>query len=358
VVTGFEGQKQVLSDAERSIVAMSRNFRWAIGSLIYQVLALHCLLCRSGTLSLSTDLLSTTHQSLPTVLSSSSRRSFVSNVAAATMSMAISTAIVPTSFVYAFQNIRDIERRLSSESLSLPEPTSASELKGIDNTYYPLFLQGEWDVTQTLVDTQAPLGLKYLGGPNGNMDIATKSFEGVKSKLNVPIQLRLRYIPTKWGVAEDRRFNNQARLDAFAGKSVVASVQYADVGGCNRKSILAQGGSNEDPLQTTVTYFKGPAAQKSFLISHGCDTLSESSWTGYEVLRSIFSLTNTNMAPPITTDVEYIWKFEKINDTHVQGKLRIAEYLNAQSDVLYFDAHQRAVSFQDYLLDMRRVKLE
>jgi hypothetical protein len=335
---------------------MNRHSLLAIGSLICHILAFYGFHCRSGTFALSTI-----HQH-PEGRLSSSRRSFVNNIMATTtttiVAVSISNAvIVPTSPVYATPiKIRDIAGRLYADSLTLPQPSSASELKnGFDNTYYPSFLQGEWDVTQTLVDTQAPLGLKYLGGPNGNIDIATKSFEDVKSQLDVPIQLRLRYIPTQWGIAEDRLFNNQARLDAFAGKSVVASVQYADVGGSNRQSILALGGSNEDPLQTTITYFKGPAAQKNFLVSHGCETLSNSSWAGYEVLRSIFTLTNTNTAPPIITDVEYIWKFDEIDGTHVQGKLRIAEYLNAQSDVLYFDARQRAVSFQDYTLNMRRV---
>ncbi|KAG7336487.1 hypothetical protein IV203_027536 [Nitzschia inconspicua] len=289
---------------------------------------------------------------------SSSRRSFCSKVAGGV------TAHTATSWgslvgnpaaANAASPIKDIAGRLTSDTLTLPPPSSASELNGIDNTYYPSFLQGEWDVTQTLVDVQAPLGLKYLGGPNANLEIATKSFDDSKSKIGKPVKLRLRYVPTKWGVAEDRIFNNQERLDAFAGRSVVASVSYADVGGCNRQSVLALGGTSDDPLQTTITYFKGPAAQKSFLTSHGVENLSETSWAGYEVLRSIFALTNTNTAPPITTDVEYIWKFEKVDDLAVRGKLRIAEYLNAQSDLLYFDARQRAVSFQDYTLDMRRI---
>ncbi|KAL3909710.1 MAG: hypothetical protein SGILL_007979 [Bacillariaceae sp.] len=252
--------------------------------------------------------------------------------------------------------VKDIAGRFTTDTLTLPPPSLSSELNGVDNTYYPNFLAGEWDATQTLADATTPLGLKYAGGPNGNMDIATKSMDDTRSKIGVPVKLRLRWLPTKWGVAEDRLFNTQARLDAFAGKSVVASVQYADVGGSNRQSVLALGGTKDDPLQTTLTYFKGPAAQKSFLTSHGAENLSENSWAGYEVVRSIFALTNTNTAPPITTDVEYIWKFDKVDDNTVHAKLRIAEYLNAQSDVLYFDARQRAVSLQDYTLELKRAK--
>ena len=249
-----------------------------------------------------------------------------------------------------------IASRLEKDILNLPAPSYASEFNGIDNTYFPSFLQGEWEVTQTLVDTSTPLGLKFVGGPNGSISIAEKTMDQAKSKLNQPVNLKLRYLPTKWGVAEDRLFNNEQRLNAFAEKKVVASVNYADVGGSNRGSVLALGGTDQDPLQTTIVYFKGPAAQKSFVVSHGGESLGEDSWAGYELQRSIFALTNQNTAPPITTDTEYIWKFEKLDSDHVQGKLRIAGYLNAQGDTLYFDARNRAVSLQDYTLDYRRSK--
>ena len=112
-----------------------------------------------------------------------------------------------------------------------------------------------------------------------------------------------------------------------------------------------------DPLQTTTVRFKGPAAQKSFVLSHGeeYNPTDSNSWAGYEVLRTIFALTNTNTAPPVTTDTELIWTFCKVNDGQVVGKLRIASYLNAQSDILYFDARNRAVSFADYDLMLEKV---
>jgi hypothetical protein len=231
----------------------------------------------------------------------------------------------------------------------------ATELNGVDNLYFPSFMAGEWSVKQTLTGISTPLGLKFVGGPNALESIAEKSIAETRSKLNQPVQLRLQYIPTKWGVAEDRLFNARSRLDGFAGKSVVASVEYANVGGSNRQSVLALGGTEEDPLQTTVVRFKGPAAQKTFVVSHGSEQLSDTQWAGYELDRSIFALTNQNTAPPLTTDSELIWYLERVDKDHVKAKLRIAGYLNAQSDMLYFDARNRAVSLQDYVLDMERV---
>jgi len=194
--------------------------------------------------------------------------------------------------------------RLEEDILNLPAPSYASELNGVDNTYFPSFLEGDWELTQTLLNTKTPLGVKFLGGPNGEMSIAEKTIEQSRSKIGVPVKLQLRYLSTKWGVAEDRIKNTQERLNGFAEKNVVASVQYADVGGSNRQSVVALGGTVNDPLQTTIVYFKGPAAQKSFVVSHGSEKLGETSWVGYELQRSIFALTNQNTAPPITTDTE------------------------------------------------------
>lgn len=160
---------------------------------------------------------------------------------------------------------KSISTRLDSDSLTIPPPSYSSEFNGIDNLYFPPWMAGEWSVVQTLVNTKAPLGVKFLGGPNGSEKIGIESLNEAKKQIDKPVSLKLRFIPTKWGVAEDRIFNTKQRLDAFAGRSVVANVQYADVGGSNRPAVLAMGGTAEDPLQTTMTYFKGPAAQKSKL---------------------------------------------------------------------------------------------
>jgi hypothetical protein len=222
-------------------------------------------------------------------------------------------------------------------------------------------------VTQTLTSVSTPLGLAFAGGPNGLESIAKKTMEEASSRLNTPVSLKLRFVQTKWGVAEDRIFNTQQRLDSFAGRSVVANVGYANVGGSNRASVIAMGGFENDPLQTTMVRFKGPAAQKTFVTGHSnriSNNTSDSNknsgaaaasspqqWTGYELQRSIFALTNQKTAPPITTDEEVLWKLENLQRGKVQGSLRLAGYLTP-TDKLYFDARDRAVSLQDYTLDM------
>ena len=169
-----------------------------------------------------------------------------------------------------------------------------------------------------------------------------------------PVNLKLRFVNTIFGVVEDRAYNLKSRLDSFAGKSVVASVEYNDVRESNRASLVAAGGKETDPLTTTTLYFKGPAAQKTFVISHGQDSLDSDLWSGYELDRSIFALTNQSTAPPVTTDQEVMYSFNKIGNDKVEGRLRLAGYLNPQADSLYFEAKNRAVSLNDYTLLLTR----
>lgn len=176
------------------------------------------------------------------------RRDLISVTNASTAS---SFLIFPTS---ASAKPSTLASRLDSNELVMPPTSRVSELNGVDNVYYPEWMQGQWSVTQTLVNTSVPLGLKYVGGPSGSEEIALESMREQQKQLNVPVNLRLRWVKTKFGVAEDRLFNTKQRLNSFAGRSVVSSVEYANVGGSNRQSVILLGGSEEDPLQTTGTF--------------------------------------------------------------------------------------------------------
>mmetsp|Transcript_4453 Transcript_4453/g.6819 ORF Transcript_4453/g.6819 Transcript_4453/m.6819 type:complete len:308 (+) Transcript_4453:95-1018(+) len=280
--------------------------------------------------------------------SQTTRRSFVESSATIFGVVTLS----PKRATAASSSIAD---RLGSDILKQPPITAGTKFNGHENLYFPDYMEGEWDAVQTLVSTKAPLGLKFIGGPQGSLDVAQKTMDEQSKRVNEQVHLKLRFVKTIFGVVEDRAFNLRSRLDSFAGKSVVASVNYADVKESNRASVLASGGTEDDPLTTTLVYFKGPAAQKTFVISHGQDPLDKQyEWSGYELDRSIFALTNNSIAPPVTTDTEVIYSFSKVGSDRVEGKLRLAGYLNPQSDSLYFEAQNRAVSITDYTLTLKR----
>jgi hypothetical protein len=171
-----------------------------------------------------------------------------------------STLLVSSKAAYAASTKQSIANRIYADTLSMPPPSGANERNGIDNVLYPEWMNGCWDVTQTLTGSSTPLGLKFIGGPAGSEAIAAESFKEQQKELNVPVALKLRFVKTNFGVAEDRLLNTRQRLDNFAGRSVVSSVEYANVGGSNRASILAKGGSEDDPLQTTSELYRSSAA--------------------------------------------------------------------------------------------------
>ena len=220
-------------------------------------------------------------------------------------------------------------------------------------TRFPSWLEGTWDVTQTLVSCTAPIGVQFLGGPNGDAGIGAASLAEARSRLNQPVQLQLRYVRNEESiVVEDRIFNTQSRLDAFAGRRVVSSVVPTrdTVTGRDDSAILVR--------------FRGPAAQKVFVTGHhpaeGTVVASDAneSWYGWESQRALFALTNSNTAPPVSTDTELLYSFqpqleERTSAATIQGRLRIASFLNP-NDRLYFDAQRQAVSLQDYTLRMER----
>ncbi|KAJ1452859.1 hypothetical protein M885DRAFT_525498 [Pelagophyceae sp. CCMP2097] len=218
---------------------------------------------------------------------------------------------------------------------------------GARNLYFPEWMAGDWVVTQTLRNSAAPLGLAFIGGPRASVAVGEATLAEERRRVGVPVVIRLRFLRTKFGVAEDRLFNNRARLDAFAGRPVVASVEYTDTRDSSRAQTRALGGGDEDPLLTTVTYYRGPAAQKVFSLARRAEAFDGGAgWRSSEASRSIFALTNADTAPPITTDSETLLELRRAG-AGVAGRLRLADYLNP-TDTLYFDARNRAVAVADY----------
>jgi hypothetical protein len=266
-------------------------------------------------------------------------------------------AVSPADIFLPRSNGGVIKSRFSDDILVQLPPT-----KGMPS--YPSFLEGEWDVTQTLTSCSAPFGPAFMGGPNGDTNIGQASLDEANAKRNIPISFRLRYRRTDAATSasridEDRPFNTRQRLDAFAGRPVVASTFYT------RDPI-----TNRDNTAVLVQY-KGPAAQKIFVTGFDREDANDNNndiigsslccWCS-ERQRSLFALTNASTAPPISTDSELLWQFQQQRSTSpnedddgmmVRAKLRIAGFLNP-NDRLYFEAKRRAVTLQDYTLELRR----
>lgn len=251
-----------------------------------------------------------------------SRRSLVSG--------ALYTSFVP--FVRPSHAATD---RLVDPILKQVQPSKRAILER--PTPFPSFLEGTWNVQQVLTNVEFPLGLQFAGGPNGDLRIGQAGADEARARLQQPVSLQLRFVndESTQSVVEDKLFNTQQRLDAFAGRRVVASVVPTTDTVTQRDTAI-------------LVRFRGPAVQKVFTTAH-----SETLNSIFECQRTLFALTNTSTAPPIATDTEVVYRFTQVDDRTVTGRLRIANYL-IPTDRLYFDAQQRAVSLQDYDLLLRR----
>ena len=116
-------------------------------------------------------------------------------------------------------------------------------------------------------------------------------------------------------------FFRHVHVDAFAGRAVVSSVD-AEHGTTLRARCPEQ---SDDPLITTVTYYKGPAAQKCSP-SRG-RRRGDDLWRASEATPAS-SRRPSNAAPPITR-TRHPTELRRTGHA-VVGRLRLVDYMNPQ----------------------------
>ena len=218
---------------------------------------------------------------------------------------------------------------------------------GPDDFYFPPWMEGRWKVEQTLESYAAPLGKPYLA--NGQSAVAEKTLAEQQKQLGKPVTFELRYIRTQRNnIVEDRAFNTRAKLDAFAGRDVVKSVEYVDVPDNTRESAIQGGNGPDDPLRTVVVNFKG-AVQKIFITALQFETAAEGNiWRGLASTRTLFAAPGAGYNP-LTVDEEVATALRRSATGEITGRLRLLGFLNP-NDQLFFKAGNRAVSIADYSL--------
>ncbi|CAK9110057.1 Alpha-protein kinase 1 [Durusdinium trenchii] len=217
---------------------------------------------------------------------------------------------------------------------------------GPDDLYYPPWMEGRWRVVQTLEGYAAPMGKQFLA--NGQSAVAEKVLSEQQSQLGKPVSFELRN-----NIVEDRAFNTRAKLNAFAGREVVKSVEYVDVPDNTRESTMQGGNGPQDPLRTVIVNFKG-AVQKIFITALQFEDGSDGDvWRGLASTRTLFAAPGAGYNP-LTVDEEVVTALRK-TDAEIKGRLRLLGFLNP-NDQLFFKAGNRAVSIADYSLKFEPIK--
>jgi len=234
-----------------------------------------------------------------------------------------------------------LQKRFASEDLE-KGPSGYITESGPSDLFYPAWMEGEWKVVQTLEKYSAPLGKKFI---SSSVEEADKALADQQKQLGKPVTVTLRYIRTKRGnLVEDRTNNLAQRLDAFAGRQVVTNTTYSDAPNFGREDMIKKGDGPDDPLLTTVVYFKG-AVQKTFITAFETES-GENFFRGLESKRSLYRI-GTNAA--FAVDEEVVTGLKRKPDGTIIGRLRLLGYLNPNNPS-FFETQNKAVTVADYSL--------
>lgn len=211
----------------------------------------------------------------------------------------------------------------------------------------PGWLAGRWQCEQTLQRYSTPQGVQYIGAAGRPIAEAEASAAQTRAQIGKPVKLELRWRSVDGGAVEDRPFNAQSRLDAFAGREVVRAA-----GTC------AQAGVDSPGLACTFVDFNGPIVQKQFVNSVRLSAAEPDAFISSDVMRTILARRkvagDTRNFPPLTADSEVIMSLSYAAPGSAAGRLRLVEFLNA-NDPLYFSAGGKSVSISDYSLQLTRL---
>ena len=196
--------------------------------------------------------------------------------------------------------------RFDSDALVQPSVDQGrSEFSGVANLYYPDWMAGTWDVEQTLTRAEAPLGpqihRRAARRPRDRPKEPRRAAVSASASRSKEIKFRGAANPTHWLISTQAETKARSKrssalwrivciilgrgwmplLDAPWSRRSNTRKRAATTGG-----NVVLGGSADDPLITTVTYYKGPAAQKVFSVARTSEAAGDDLWRGSEATRS------------------------------------------------------------------------
>ena len=193
----------------------------------------------------------------------------------------------------------DLAKRLESEAVQ-QMPADMGNQQDIE---YPFWLEGTWQVTSVLEEFKAPLGNKFLGGSSSNINDRSAAEATAQKGKEISYMLRFEKLPDG-KVREDRLFNQQQRLDAFANRNVVKKILY----------VAIDRGQKTRELNTLV-YFAGGLVGKTFSTRRRFEVPDPQTFVAAENTRQLYArkceqtVESKVCPPPISTDQEAVTLF-------------------------------------------------
>jgi len=214
---------------------------------------------------------------------------------------------------------------LESRVALAPSLTTPSYgLEGQD-LYYPDWFEGTWQLTSTLTDLTAPLGVEYTN---------PTSFAKSQRERGQPLTYFVRFYRNDQGrMIADRVFNTIAAIQASQGQGSVLEV-ILDVNQPDRQ-LIRLSGNRRGELYITRRHSEHPTPTR---------------FNSLEFYRQVLGSLNRI---PVTKDVETTTLYRQINGDTLEATQLIAVFL-VPTDERYFASTGRAVTIYRYALKLTR----
>lgn len=219
--------------------------------------------------------------------------------------------------------------QLSDRLASFPSWEKLSVQVAQGDLVYPDWMEGNWQVTSTLVDLAAPLA----------PDVISPGFESNRRSLNVPVSFTVRFVRSRLPVGSlklrsqsvviaDRAFNGLNLARAYLDRSVVAV--KLDPSSPNKQ----------------ITLLKGDRALVSLITGRATEVPQPDKFVAAEVFQQLFK----GGSQPYFNQVESTTAYQYLGDRRITADQVTAVYLSPQ-DPDYFRANSLPVALYCYRLE-------
>ncbi len=219
--------------------------------------------------------------------------------------------------------------------------------RSIGDLIYPDWMQGEWQVTSTLVDLVAPLA----------PDIVTPGFEGNRQFLDQPIQFKVRFKP----VEKYRAVSVISPIPPVNSQSVIVAdrafnglnIGRATLGG---RAILSVKTDRDNPNRQ-ITELPGNRQLISIVTERGNEIPQPNQFISTEICQQIFNGEVSIYLNEVETTTFYTRNIDKNlgKTVSVNADQFTAIYLSPR-DPNYFKAKGRPISLYRYELKLFPLK--
>lgn len=228
--------------------------------------------------------------------------------------------------------------------------------KAQGDLYYPQWMEGEWDVTSTLVDKVAPMAPK----------ITTPGFEKNAERLNQPVEFKVRFktvqsLP-KLQIFPLTLFLNQAGSEEQEDEKIYPNIvgDRAFNGFNMGKATLGENGIlsvKADPTNPNrlITVLPGNIELISTVTGRSSETPSEDQFIATEISQQVFESSSQIYLNEVETTTAYQAEFDDKNSPNevktIIGDQVTAVYLSPQ-DPNFFAASGHPVALYRYQLKL------